>query len=344
MENGKFVNFLLIWVVFLILLGSTFCYFYSCSLDGNVLRAEPYLEKIVVNDSSLKNLAEQYVSGCSSNDRSCEVNQVYRNVVEKNSYLSDPNETELIRSPYNTLANKGGDCEDLAILASSLLENLGVKTYLVLTANHAYALACGVDIDKITKYGQESLKEVYAKKIENETNLEVSVKDGQIFISNSFNETINLDSGYLSFRSLGGDFDVLDISYNLHSSKDFQFFVVPSVNEFKKFGERKNFEYYKTCDLDAGICKNVPSSAGVLLFNPNSFDIKINGQINFTYPYDSSDLFLNQSLAFYQIKNETCVVLETTAGEFGFVGLASKELTGDKFAFDTRTKEYFQLG
>lgn len=344
MENGKFVNFLLIWVVFLILLGSTFCYFYSCSLDGNVLRAEPYLEKIVLNDSSLKNLAESYVVGCSVNDKSCEVNKIYRNVVERNKYLSDPKETELIRSPSNTLANKGGDCEDLAILASSLLENIGVKTYLVLTPNHAYALACGVDINKITNYGQESLKEVYAQKMENETNLEVYVKDGQIFVSNSFNETMDLDSGYVLFRSLGGDFSALDISYKLSSSKEFQFFVVPSVEEFRKFGDRKNFEYYKNCDLKAGVCRNVPGSAGVLLFNPNSYNIKINGQIKFIYPYDSSDLFVNQSLSFYQIKNETCVVLETTAGEFGFVGLASKELTGDKFAFDTRTKEYFKLG
>jgi hypothetical protein len=67
-------------------------------------------------------------------------------------------------------------------------------------------------------------------------------------------------------------------------------------------------------------------------------------KINFIYHYDSTNIFIDNSLSFYQIKNETCVVLETTAGKYGFVGLASEDLQGDKLAFDPHTSEYFKLG
>ena len=48
----------------------------------------------------------------------------------------------------------GGDCEDLTILLNSYLENLGIETYLVLTDNHAYTLACDIDPKKL-KFGSK---------------------------------------------------------------------------------------------------------------------------------------------------------------------------------------------
>lgn len=345
MTNGKFFSLLSITLVATILIFSLLCYLYVCSLDKNVLRAEPYLEKISYSDPLLRDLAIRYTAQCSVGDKDCIVNSIYRNVVEGNKYLSDPNETELIRSPENTLLNGGGDCEDLAILASSLLNTLNVSNYLVLTSNHAYALACGVNATKIRDDGQASLKEIYANKIENETNLEVYIKDGQIFVSSGNEEKIlTLDSGEYVMLSKGKKEGLMNLNYSVSSrGEPLKFYVVLSQNEIEKFFKEKTFEYLPDCSLESGFCEGIPSSSIVFIYNPNSYKIKVDLSINFIYPYDSSRLFVNNTLSFYEIKNETCVVLETTAGEYGFVGLASEDLVGEKLAFDSRTKEYFKL-
>jgi hypothetical protein len=146
MNNGKFVSLMFFALALGLFVFSVSLYWYVGHLDTNVVRAEPYVEKIVFNDSSLRDLALEYTKECEEKDVSCQVNEIYRTVVEGKEYISDIEGQEVIKSPFETLSQKGGDCEDLAILVASLLENLDVNTYLVLTENHAYALACGIDL------------------------------------------------------------------------------------------------------------------------------------------------------------------------------------------------------
>ncbi len=341
MNNGKFFSLLFFCLVSALLISSVFLYFYVLSLDGNVLRAEPYVEKIVFNDSTLSELALAYTSRCSSEDISCKVNEVYRAVVTEEEYISDIGGQEVIKSPFETLAQDGGDCEDLAILASSLLENLNITTYLVLTPNHAYALACGVDLEKTKEYGQESLKEIYAQKIENETNLGVSIENGEIFVASTNKELYRLKSGELVYFSGGKKDGLMNLNYTLSSKDDFRFYVVLSKDELDNFVSRDKFNYVPACSLDNGFCENIPTSSYLFIYNPTDHKIEVNSEITYKYHYDSSKLFINNALSFYQIKNETCVVLETTAGPYGFVGLASEDLEGEKLAFDPHTNEYF---
>ncbi|MBC8435118.1 hypothetical protein H8D91_01305 [archaeon] len=343
MNNGKFFSLLFITLVTALFISSIAMYFYVISLDKNILRAEPYVNEIVFNNSDLRELALNYTFECEESDISCKVNNIYRNVVDREDYISDIEGQEVIKSPFETLSQGGGDCEDLAILASSLLENLGIHTYLVLTQNHAYALACGVDMQKTKEYGQESLKEIYAAQIENETHLDVSIIDGQIFVTSTTEELINLNSGEVFFISGGRNTGYMNLVYDLSSQNNFDFFIVLSKSEFDKF-LKGSFNFVKDCDLAKGYCNNLPISSGIIIANKNSFPIEIDSKIDFQYHYDSSRFFINQSRSFYQIKNATCVVLETTAGPYGFVGLASDDLVGEKLAFDPHTNEYFSLG
>lgn len=46
---------------------------------------------------------------------------------------------DYVQFPIETLKNKGGDCEDNAILFASLLESVGIESFVVLVTGHAYA-------------------------------------------------------------------------------------------------------------------------------------------------------------------------------------------------------------
>jgi hypothetical protein len=46
---------------------------------------------------------------------------------------------DYVQFPIETLINKGGDCEDNAILFSSLLESIGIESRVILVSGHAYS-------------------------------------------------------------------------------------------------------------------------------------------------------------------------------------------------------------
>jgi len=81
--------------------------------DPVVIRAEPYMNEIIFEDMTLRAQASSVVSECPSGDRECQINELYRFVIDDFSYYSDPRKEEFIQTPYETLDIHGGDCEDL---------------------------------------------------------------------------------------------------------------------------------------------------------------------------------------------------------------------------------------
>jgi transglutaminase-like putative cysteine protease len=47
---------------------------------------------------------------------------------------------EFAKGPVSTLLAGGGDCEDQTLLLCSMLETVGVKTYIVFSADHVFGL------------------------------------------------------------------------------------------------------------------------------------------------------------------------------------------------------------
>ena len=111
--------------------------------------ARPYVENIVTKDDFIRKNAIELVKDCENGDKTCEINAIYKSVINNLKYIADPRDIENIQTPYQTLDFKAGDCEDLTAVLNSYLENIGIKTYIVLTNNHAYSLACGVDLEKV---------------------------------------------------------------------------------------------------------------------------------------------------------------------------------------------------
>lgn len=53
---------------------------------------------------------------------------IYKFIRETVKYINDPFDTELVQSPIVTLKYGFGDCDDMAVLSSCLLQCMGLKT------------------------------------------------------------------------------------------------------------------------------------------------------------------------------------------------------------------------
>ena len=320
--------------------------------DPVVVQAEPYINKIVNEDIKLRSFASSITNECLSGDKECQLNKIYDYVTNNLSYYSDPRSNEFIQSPSETLKVKGGDCEDLTILMNSLLENLGFKTYIVLTDNHAYSLACGIDTDKLWSYIKDNLVEEMSSELGNEGTYDTEIKSGQLFIIKKYKETISLNPNYVWYY--GGDGEkfsepitYMNIKYSIFSDEPLGIYFVPSIKEQEKIANLESFIHYPTCQKESvykadSSCDSLIENGGVILFNKNSQDnAKVDLDLSFYYAYDTGNVLSDKEITYYTLGEEKCIVLESTAGKFGFPGYDSTE--GKKYAIDPITKEYYFL-
>ena len=320
--------------------------------DSVILEAEPYLNKIVYEDIELRSLASSITKGCSSGNKECQLNKIYRYVVDNYDYYSDPRSREFIQSPADTLKVKGGDCEDMTILMSSLLENLGFKTYLVLSNNHAYALACGIDTDDLGEYIKQSIIETVSSELVKDSEYDIEIKSGKLFLKKNVEQTIALNSGYVKYY--GGDgsnftdpIQYMNIDYSISSSTPLDIYFVPSNKEYLKRVNMQNFNHYSSCQKESvyrvsDSCDSIYQNGGIILVNTDYENMAtVNIDLEYSYAFSTQSLFSGEKISYYNIDGEQCVVLEATAGKYGFPGYDST--TGRKIAVDPVTKEYHYL-
>ena len=303
--------------------------------------AKPYIEKIVIDSAELRELASALVQGYP--DREGQVNAIYRYVVEDFTYIADPENTEYIQSPFETLDSKGGDCEDLTILACSLLENIGIRTYIVLTEDHAYALVSGIDSDYLWSYINKSLQEQF-------------VEDRDMV--SSIDEALELGAGYVYYY--GGDgtafpieaatfgdsvvkIESLEIDYSVSSSEPVNIYILPSRDEFDKLVQRESFQHYPDCQeqgvYQADATCEIPRYGGIAVQNRTPRDAMVDAKVTFSYKV----YFEGLKVTYYTLKGEQAIVLELTAGEYGYPGYSPIPEAERKFAIDPVTEEYFPL-
>jgi hypothetical protein len=303
--------------------------------------AKPYIDKIVVDDGELRELAGALVQGYP--DKEGKVNAIYRYIVENFIYVADPEDTEFIQSPFVTWDLKAGDCEDLAILACSLLENIGIRTYLVLTEDHAYALVSGINPDNLWEYIHESLEEQF-------------VEDHNMV--SSIAQAFQLESGYVYYY--GGDgrvfpieaatfgdsvvkIESLEIDYSVLTSEPVNIYMLPSEDEFDNLVHRRSFQHYPDCQkqgvYQAQETCEIPRYGGIAIQNPTSRDATVDVEVTFSYKV----YFEGLKVTYYTLKGEQAIVLELTAGEYGYPGYSPIVEAEKGFAIDPVTKEYFYL-
>lgn len=334
-------NLLIMYLCVLILICSTTGCFETLSnfdLDPVVMRANPYLKEIDLDNPVLQGYAQSLITNCDIADDECKVNTIYRHIVENYTYLADPEDEEIIQTPQETMQRKGGDCEDLTILLISLLENIDIPCYMVLTDTHAYALAIDIDTDSLWTYIEQSL----ISQVEKDNN-----KD----IRQHLFETINLNrqtSWYYGGNgsNLSKSFESLTFTYLITSDRPIDIYLVPSKRDFNSFVNDTSFSIVSDCEyLDKQMVNDsctMVTYGGIILSNDGFRPTQIEIEIQQYFKPSFYSLFKNNTISTYSISGKQSVVLDPTAGSYGYPGYDA-QLTGEKIAFDPVTKEYVYL-
>jgi hypothetical protein len=327
-------------IIFVIIISTTGCFetFSNFDLDPHIMRANPYLKKIDVNNETLRDYAFSVIQNVQTDEKAYLLNQIYRHIVENYQYISDPEDEEVIQSPFETIQIKGGDCEDLTILLISLLENIGINSYLVLTDTHAYALAVDINPDSLLPYVEASL-------------LEQVEQDNDAKIRQKMNDTISLareSKWYYGGNGsiLSDSFESLTITYSFISNHPITLYVVPSINDFNSFANDTTFQHFVNCQHIKQTkvndsCK-MYSYGGVILYNDGFRPATITIEIEQYFKPSFYSLFQNNTISSYSFEGKQSVVLDPTAGLYGYPGYDAN-VTGEKIAFDPVTKNYIYL-
>lgn len=99
-----------------------------------------YLSRIDYHDEQINRLAIRTVAQ-SNDDELLKTQAILGFVSNEIHYVSDPGDgAEHAKDPINTLLAWGGDCEDQTLLLCSMLESVGVKTYIAFADDHVFAL------------------------------------------------------------------------------------------------------------------------------------------------------------------------------------------------------------
>ena len=104
------------------------------------------MKRLANRDSShamIKKIAEQVKDCCSC----CELENIYKIVVDNIKYVSDPVGEEYVRSPIHCLRERSGDCDDMSTLYACLCKALNIPVVFKAIAwrrheyTHVYCLA-----------------------------------------------------------------------------------------------------------------------------------------------------------------------------------------------------------
>ena len=139
----------------------------------------------------------------------------------------------------------------------------------------------------------------------------------------------------------------MNIDYSISSSTPLNIYFVPSNKEHSKIADGESFTHYPSCQKESvyrvsDSCDSIGQNGGIILVNTDYENrATVNIDLEYSYEYSTQSLFTGEKISYYNIDDEQCVVLEATAGKYGFPGYDST--TGRKIAVDPITKEYYSL-
>lgn len=260
----------------------------------------PYLDQVVPASTALRTLAYSKIQDCPSGDRTCALVHLYRYVQHDIGYLSDPAAREYIQPPQDTLAIGAGDCEDLSILLASLLENVGVSTYLVFTNSHAYTLACGVDLTTL----RPAINQAYTAAPTEHVTEETHWINPQTVLSWS----LTLPRP-------------VTLHYALDATEPIDWLVVPTPEDADAARQGRQYRTYpcsrdNITHLDTD-CQ-VGSTPQLLARNRTTHAVRLASTVRYLQP--ATPPTLPSSLQTYTIDGQTCLVLDPSIKGLGFPG------------------------
>jgi hypothetical protein len=144
----------------------------------------------------------------------------------------------------------------------------------------------------------------------------------------------------------------MNIKYDVSSSQPLTIYVVSSRAEFESLSEGRTFKHYPSCQKQnvlkiSDSCDGLTTHGGLILENGNlglfyNKDATVDLKIKNHFYYSPYELLADQKISYYEVDNQTCIVLDATAGKYGYPGYDA-DPEGEKTAIDPITKDYFYL-
>ncbi|MBD3164605.1 hypothetical protein GF323_05355 [Candidatus Woesearchaeota archaeon] len=100
-----------------------------------------YLKLIKPNNPAIKQTADKIVAKACNSNKLCHAKAIYYFIQRNFNYVSDPAEFEYVKSAEESLLTQAGDCDDAAVLASNLLQAVGIRTRFIFIPGHVYIQA-----------------------------------------------------------------------------------------------------------------------------------------------------------------------------------------------------------
>lgn len=255
-----------------------------------------YKKVIDKNNIHLRRLAAETTKSCAPNNKECMMINIYEYVRSRINYLGDPVSEELIQTPMETLSLKAGDCEDLAILLSSILYNVGIKSYLVHVPGHIYTLGCGIDTNNF----KNELKKKY------QTNRHL-FKTNKYFSGRSLWH-VQLNKNY--YRE--------PLNIKLKSSKPVDLYALDSKPDINRLMSGQSYTYMPDCTYHD--IKYLETSC--YLAAGNIIALKIKHEETRVNISGTGKTNIPKTPRFYDINNEKCITLDPAIkGNAGFAGM-----------------------
>ena len=308
--------------------------------DAFLQLAEPYIKKVVLNDSALQAYATTVINGCDG--RECQVNALYRDALMNYTCTAAHLGSRPLQTLQETIQKKGGTCEDLSVLLCSLLYNSGMTAYLVFTDDHVYAMAYDVNTDELWECAEHSL----IRQVEERFGEPISQPFVQTYALPSLNM---LYAGGEEGKTFTGLIDYMTIDYRIESNRPLHMFVVPTQTEFfaLRDGDIKNFTHYAQWEetnltTASGTIPQLFTYGGIILVNEGAQVATVSVDFLFSFQPSFYSTYNKNKLTAYEIVGKDAVILDPTLGEYGFPGY-NAEIVGEKKVLNPVTKQYFTL-
>lgn len=309
------------------------------SSDEFLQTAQPFLNKLDLDDSELRAYANTILTGCDASNTECFVNALYRDVLLNYTCLVAPMNNATLQTPHQTIQQKQGTCEDLSILLCSLLSNIGLTSSLVFTTTHVYAMVSDVNADDLWLVAEQSL----IHQVEN------------VFgepILQSYYQTYELPSHGVLYaggedkKTFAGVIDSMTIDYNLQSNQELTLFVVPTWTEYNEFqiGDYANFTAIDQWNFTSatGSIPELSTFGGIMLYNGGMQTATVTVDLIFSFEASFYKTYNKNELTVYHVWEKNAVLLDPTLDDYGFPGY-DDAVAGVKKAIDPLTQEYILL-
>ena len=264
-------------------------------------------------------------------DVECKASEIYWWVIDNVEYIPDTEGEDQIQAPGETLARRGGDCEDISILMASLLAAEGIDANPVFSENHTLLLVCGLETERIRREIAKRIIGEYWESVDGRLEFDKSGGILELEYSNSWDLKRN-GIAYVEpqeyLEELQLSCDGIEIDYEIKSNKEVNSRFIDNELEYQNYLNSK--EYKSSCKeenflIATGSCPITRGRFIVENRGSNDADIDINLDIScmmggekihqfLTYLFSRNDI----DMKFYEYAGETCLFFEASLRGEGF--------------------------